>query len=393
MDFDSIDGLFTGTGSVTVANEAVTPGTQSTAPAGPAVTAPAQAPLPGGVNPPARLQFVPASPTPPPDLAGTQPAAPAPAAAPAAPIAQPPATPEGTPNLPSRIATSQFEPEAQRAIDLQHTLNTGLKPGDTGFVPLDKCFEMLKGATAPAQAAAPPQPPGPTAFDLAQTKITEARSNLKALKGKMAELSQFGSDLDELSDLEEQVDAATQAVVDATVQAALAERDTADAQIEAISRQQAIERQAALEVEKRVATEWPSVTDHKSLLGAKVQALATAMNNPSHPDHAVLKTPNSSSFVTNRAAVLVAQEMEAMQGIPFAQALASLRAAPALGSAPVLPTAENDERRILPAAGDLGTAQPGPAPTSAEIMADVGFDPDKIDAVMYGGQKAWRIGG
>lgn len=393
MDFDSIDGLFTKTGSVTVANEAVTPGTQSTAPAVPAAPAPAQAPQPGGVNPPARLQVVPAGPTPPPDLAGTQPAAPAPAAAPTAPIAQPPATPEGAPNLPSRIATSQFEPEAQRAIDLQHTLNTGLKPGDTGFVPLDKCFEMLKGATAPAQAAAPPQPPGPTAFDLAQTKVTEAETALDALEAKKAELSEFGSDLEEIRELDGQIKAARTAVTRATVQAALAERDTADAQVEAISRQQAIERQAALEVEKRVALEWPSVTDHKSLLGAKVQALATAMNNPSHPDHAVLQTPNSASFVTNRAAVLVAQEMEAMQGIPFAQALASLRATPTPGSVPVLPTAENDERRILPAAGDLGTAQPGPVPTSAEIMADVGFDPDKIEAIYGGGHRVWRIGG
>lgn len=382
MDFESIDAFMKGTGSLDVATESVGPSTVTPPP-------PAQTQAPGGPSPllPAPVPTAVPEPQPAP--------APAPAAPVAAPVAEPapvepPATPEpGEKLLPNRIHTAQFEPEAQAAMAMQASLNQGLRPGEPGFVGLAECLASVRGVTSPPPPpVTPPAPSGPSPIELAQTRISDAEATLEALEAKQAELTEYGSDLGEIKG---QIKAAQKAVTQATVAASLAERDAADAQV--AQRVQAIESDhaARLAVEAKVASQWQGVTDRTSPLGAKVQMLAKAMESPNHPDNAVLRSTNAAAIVTERAAILLAQEMEVTTGTPFAQALDSLRLKPSPAAAPAV--LETGERRILPAGGNQGTLAPPPAPTESEVMADIGFDPDKLDAAMYGGQKAWRIGG
>lgn len=381
MDFDSIDALFEGRGSLNVSNESVT----TEAP--PVVTPPpAQRAQPGGENP---LRPVPV--TAPEAPTAVEPAPAAPEAAPAPEPAPATLTPEAERLLPNRIHTDQFEPEAQAAMAMQKSLNQGKRPGEPGFITLDTCLAKVKETIAPPTVS-PPAPTGPTPIELAQTRVSDAKATLDALKAKHAELAEFGNDL---GDLPAQIEAATEAVVDAKLDAKLAVRDAADAQVAQRASAIQSDHAARLAVEAKVAGQWKGVTDHQSPLGAKVQILAKAMESPNHPDNAVLQSTNAAAIVTERAAILLAQEMEATTGTPFAQALASLRLTPAPAAAIVQPGTE--ERRILPAGGNQGTSVPPPAPSEAEVMADIGFDPDKIEeaatAMRGGGRKAWRIGG
>lgn len=359
MDLASIDALFAGNAKVEVPQDLVK-GLEPVPPPPTSIVA----------------GFTPSEPAPSPEPAPEvteAPAAEVPAAdAPAVEAVKPP-EPERI--LPHRIPTANVDTQGQKALKVQHEMNDGLKPGDPGFTTLADAIEIVKGRAATSVVPRPgPVDIATTQLETAKSQVTEAKAALKDLQLKRQEAAEFGT---ETTELDQQINDAIEKVSEAVVTAKFAERDIKQAQDGQKLTAQQSEAKARAVAEKQAGEQFPSVMVHNSALRQKVDELAAAMQSSTHPDHAVLYSPNAALITTRMAAEALALEAS-KAGTPFAQAYAALMAAPAAAPAPV-PVVE--ARKILPAPGGAPTSQAAAPPTGEQILMEAGTDPAKLEAI------------
>lgn len=292
--------------------------------------------------------------------------APAPAPEPETPPAEPaaPAEPVATDEppskekiLPGRINPGQFDDTAQRGMVMHRELNAGRKQGDPGYVTLAEAIQMVADTDARANPAPTHEPaaPAPTA------KVTEIQGNLDTLEGQLAEYQrepdQWG---EEIKDLRAQIRQANSDLVDAKVAAQFAVRDEQARQAQAAeTKDQAIvtARQASL---VNATQKYPSLGTRGSPLREASNALATALKDPTHPDHHILADVNASEWIADTAARQVAGQMvKEGKAADLSTAYEALKAKPT-AAAPTPPTPTPEARKILPGVG-------GPTPVAAPV--------------------------
>lgn len=362
MDFESIDNLFTGNAGLEVPTSAIAAGTEQPSSAIPVTVTVAPAPEPAAVP------------------QGVTPAAPAPQA-PAATETDPAAPTADDRILPNRIPTKNLETRLQAAIKLQHDLNAGKNPGDEGYVPFDECYASVKGIGAQPQPAAPAAPQ-PSEVESVKVRLDEARTKLTDLEEQRREMTGYGSDT---SELDAEIAATREALDDARMDFKLAQR-----QDEASRANQAAaeaERQAAAraDAKAKVVAEFPSVAQAGTPLANAVAEVIAEYRQPSHPDNALLFATNAARHVLREALSRVAEK----EGTTYSQAWDKYRAAPSAPAAVVpatVPATTEQQRRVMPASGAFSTTPPAAAMTEAELLADVGSDPDKAGAALGYGQ-------
>lgn len=319
-------------------------------------------------------------------------------AAPVVPVVPPPAVPSVAPVVApvTPVAAPASEPpigaDLRRALQLQASLNGDRKPGDAGYVPIRDAIQKIEEADRPADVI----PPGPSAVELATTALTTVTTNLATIESDLealrAERRALGEDSSfygpKAIELGEKIEAKTLELSDARhakQTADTAVRQASDAEQAAVT---ALEMKARREATEQAAKNFPTAADHASPLGKRITGLVQAMQDPKHPDHAVLFTPNAAIYVSERAAIQEATEIAAGSNgtVTFAQAFDSLRG-PAPGAATTA-AVEAEPRRVSPAAGATGIQPQAAALTEAQIMKASIDDPDSIDQYLYQGQRA-----
>lgn len=369
-DLDSIEGFFKGTSPITVSTAAVETPNLAPAPAvSPETPAPAATPA---ATPPA----TPATETP----AVTPPAEP---------VVTPPAeVPKPADTAPAPSATQGLPGEVQRAIDLQRSLNGDRKPTDPGYVSLTDAI----GKIAEADKPAPVEPP--------VDHVAVSAAELSRVEGELAELRQQRADLAKdatfYGEAHQELD---DKITDKLRELSKAENAHERTKERVEAAQQAAEARA-LNAEKsaraasidKAGKAFPAATDKASPLGKRVTSLIAQMQQPDHPEHSVLYSPNAAEIVTERAAIQEATAIADASGgkISFAQAFDGLRAKAAAPAVPAVVQSgeESEPRRVSPVPGATGTPPPAPPTTEADMLRMSLENPDSIDAMLYGGRSA-----
>lgn len=283
--------------------------------------------------------------------------------------------------LPSRISTQQFEPEAQRAMALQHSLNNGKKHGEPGFVSLSEALKQVQAADNPAPANEPVPDAQPTQLETLGTKLQSTEQKLAELRAQRAERSKegelYGEDLNALN---EQIENTIQELAEVKAEKKLAERD--EHQTQAQREQAEYNRKIAKreEAKGRALELYPTAGDETKPLGQEVKRYVAELKKPGHPDASILTAENAAIVVAERAAMTVAQRMVREQpGVRLADALESLMAPP-----PAAPAGQPAAApvKVLPGMGRQMPTPVLPPKTAADVLADVGTDPVKIAAAL-----------
>ncbi len=317
----------------------------------------------------------------------TEPAAePAVAAKAPEPAAEPatetePALPENLDDpIKGRISAKQFNATEQKAMRLMHVLNDGKTVDDPTRIDI---FEAKARLDAMAAKEKPPEvPQGPTPVEVANTKVTELRSSLADLKAKRTEEVAYGN---ETSDLDTQIEEAQEAIAEARMEAKLAEklgeRDAKQQQAQAAAQQREREVAARQEAKAAVLVRFPAAADKDSVLGVEVASVISEMNQAGHPDHDVLFAKNAAKFVTTEAMERLADRHK----LSYAQAVEKFSGAKAATPAPsAAEPAAPAAPKVTPAAGNARTTPPAAEKSMEDILAEVGDDPDKAIAALYG---------
>lgn len=277
--------------------------------------------------------------------------------------------------LPHRISTSQFDDESQRAMVLHRDLNEGKKPGDPGFVSLKKCLAMIEESMA-APVAAPLEP----SMDPAQPFIEQVSTLEKRIAEHEEKIKEYSENpslyADELSIERVGLEFAKRDVERAKSDAEAARVQEHNQFVEA----QNVDRQRSIvaAVEK-----YPMLADYNSALRAKANEIATALNDPKHREHALVSLPSAPELIADRAAQEMAKEMAATGKVSFPQAMAHLLAT---ATAPAL-VQQQEQRKVLPAAGsNLGTSVVQ-APTVDQKVAAIGDDWKAAEALLNSGRE------
>lgn len=294
-------------------------------------------------------------------------------------------TPTSEGKMPNRVSTAQFDEETQRAMRVMHAYNNGKKPGDPGYKPLKAFLEQEEPVSTSVKDA--PAEPQASDVDLATAQVSQIKSAIAELKAKRAELVNDGADTDEI---DSQLEAAGESLVDAKLEAKLAAHAAQQEQSQRTTQQQqsiATQRQTFRD---KALERFPTAGDTASPLGARVAARIAELNNPAHPSHKSLLAADAPLTLTVAAATELAEEQAQAGGISFEQAFAALVAKPKAAAPAPAPSAEQTPRKILPAGGVNRTATPPPPKSGEDILNEVGNDPDKAFAALYSGhQKAY----
>ncbi len=295
--------------------------------------------------------------------------------------------------LPNRISTAQFEPEAQRAMSMQYALNNGRKHGDPGFVTLADALQRVRTAdNPPAPTPAAPEPPQPSQFEVLTTSLADAETRLAELLANKNELLQGGRLSDEdTAALDRQILEAQRDASRLETRMEFAKRDEEAMQAQRAASEREATIKARSSVMDRVIQQYPTANDNDSPLGKEVTTLVAELKQPGNKDRSILSAENAAEIITERAATRLARKMASEQGIKFADALDSLMA-PADQTPP---ESQQTPPRILPGVGKQAPTVTLARKTGAEVLADVGTDPAKARAALYGTQQGttWMIRG
>lgn len=276
--------------------------------------------------------------------------------------------------LPGRITPKQFAADEQKAMRMQHLLNDGKKPGDPGFVSLWEAKAKID-AMEPGKAAVPPEP---TPVEKTSSKVSEAETALKDLR---AQRQQAIVDGDPVTDIEQQIEAATDALLAERVEFAVAkERAQSQQAHEAATKAQtAQELRAASQAE--VLKEFPDLAKPESPLALAVnQAIAELKQS----DSPLLYEPEAPEHVKNAGLKILAKA----EGITFAQAALKYAAPQAKAAAqPVVKPVIPPPKKVLPASGSQATQPPKGEASFDDILAQGEKDPRAYAKALYGNRR------
>lgn len=281
--------------------------------------------------------------------------------------------------LPDRIRTKRLDPTFQRMLAIQIEMERQGTP-----ISAEDALARAKSAfTAPVQTPAQPaaqvDPLADIRTQLADVdkQLKDAGANEGLVNAEIIELFQKRTDL--AADLK------------------IAERDQKRAETEAKVQAQTQHKTAHDQSFAKAVSEYPSAGAPGSPLDLAVNAIANELSNPSHPNHAIMQAATAPEIIVQMAVHQLAASM-ATKGTPYEQAIASLRGKPAAATPAQAPAAQpaqpaqaapqapaTPERRVVsPASGTMGTPTPAAAPNPADILRNVGFDPQKAEQAIYG---------
>ena len=132
-----------------------------------------------------------------------------------------------------------------------------------------------------------------------------------------------------------------------------------------------------------VLQRFPDAADDSTYLGALVTVVKSQWSDPEHPQHNNLRADNAPELLVLAAANKAAENIAKKQGISKDEAMRQVEA-----SAPAKPssaTTQQPRPKVSPAPGSrTSSTSQAPAnlkPTLAQLKAEAGDDPDKIDAL------------
>lgn len=269
--------------------------------------------------------------------------------------------------LPNRINTAQFSGDEQEAIKLRKELR------DSGQdVTLKEALELVEDRQKKSQTAKEPEIVEPDPEDAIQTELAEIEASLD----EAAESELFTKEVRGLMDRKSELIRKAEKLND--------EKTQRQSEVKS-------ERMTAREkVKQDTLLAYPSADNPNSELGKEVAALIAELKDENHPDHAMLFSEKAPKFVTQEAAERVATRMSKDGSITFDQALAKLK--PTQMKVPVPKVQEKQQQqKVSPASGSLGTAAPDKPLTEKELMAAVSADPKLYDEIMGSKSGGWII--
>ena len=281
--------------------------------------------------------------------------------------------------LPNRISTVQFSDVEQEAIALRRQL----KESGEDVPPLKEAIEIVelrraKSAGQKTQATETTQTQtdsqeGATQQGDPLTQLNARRAELIQQRRQVAEADPFDA---AIVDLDMQLEAVRDEISELRAFTKLQQQQQEKQQQEQAAKGQEQVISARETVKQQALAEYPSAGDANSTLGREVTRVIAELNDPAHPDHAMLYATRAPRLVIEEAVSRIADRVSKSRGVSREQVIATLKSGSS--STPVPEGTHPGRPPVRPVSGAQQSAPPPKTLAGTELLADVGFDPKKI---------------